>query len=368
MKTALKGLLPEEMRAFVASLGEPAFRARQLIEWLHGRAARSFAEMTNLPASLRARLADIADVDVLAVARVSRSARDGTAKYLFDCRGGGAVEAVLLPHDYGHSVCVSSQVGCRMGCRFCASTLFGLERNLSAAEMVDQVIQISRDLPAGERVRSLVVMGMGEPLENLDEVIRFLRLCNLEDGLGIGYRHMTVSTCGLVPGILALAGSGLPVTLAVSLHAPDDELRSELMPINRKYRLDDVLAACDRYAEITGRRVTFEYILIKGRNDGLEQARALGRRLRGRLAHVNLIPANPVSERGVERPDPAVVAAFQRALEGYGVTATVRRTMGDDIAAACGQLRLAERRATRAESGPGVAADIPLELELTLEN
>lgn len=344
MKKTLKNLLPAELEAFIAGLGERTFRAKQLLEWMYGRCASSFDQMTNLPAALRTRLAEVAELDV--VTEVGRQlARDGTTKFLFRLCDGKLVESVLMPHDYGHSVCVSSQVGCRMGCRFCASALSGLERNLTAAEMIDQVVHIQRSLPAGERVRSLVVMGMGEPLENYDAVVRFLRLLHLPEGLNIGYRHVTVSTCGLVPGILRLAQEQMPITLAVSLHAPNDMLRERLMPVNRKYSIEKVLEAAGRYAEITGRRVTFEYILIHGQNDAPEQAHELGRLLRGRLSHINLIPANPVPERGIERPPRPAVEAFQRIVSSYGIETTVRREMGSEIDAACGQLR------RRAETG-----------------
>ncbi len=343
-KTNLKGLSPDEIKEFLAPFGVPGYRAGQIAGWIYGRGVSAFSEMTNLPKTLRDRLGEMAEVQSLEAVETQSSDRDGTVKYLFRCAGGALVESVWLPHGYGNNVCVSTQVGCRMGCHFCASTITGCERDLTAGEIVDQVLQISRRLPPDERVRSVVFMGMGEPLDNYDQVVRAMRLMHLPEGLGIGYRNQTLSTSGIIPGIERLAGERLPVTLSVSLHAPNEELRTRLMPVNRRYPLARLLEACDRYAEATGRRVTYEYILIRGINDSPSLAAELARRLRGRLAHVNLIPANPVPERRIIPPGPAAVEEFRVVLEQSGVGVTVRREMGRDIDAACGQLR---RRAQR---------------------
>lgn len=345
-KTNLKGMTPEEIRDFLAPHGVPSYRSGQIVEWIYGRGVSSFAEMTNLPKLLRDRLEEAAEIQSLEVVNSQASRRDGPVKYLFRCADGARLESVWLPHDYGNNVCVSTQIGCRMGCRFCASTITGCERDLSAGEIVDQVLRISRHLPPDQRVRSVVFMGMGEPLENYDQVVKAMRLLHLPKGSGIGYRNQTISTSGIIPGILRLAGEGLPVTLSVSLHAANDELRSRLMPVNRRYPIVPLLAACDDYAEATGRRVTYEYILIRGANDSPAQAAELANLLRGRLAHVNLIPANPVPEIKIAPSDPRALSEFQSVLERSGVKVTLRREMGRDIDAACGQLR---RRAQRGE-------------------
>ncbi len=348
-KLDLKGKTLEELQRLFAELGEPSYRASQLQEWLYARRVESFAAMTNFPLALRQRLDEVALVDSLRQA-VVQQAQDGTRKFLLECRDGSAIETVLLPHDYGWSVCVSSQVGCRMGCRFCASTLGGLVRNLDAGEMIDQVVHATRALPAGGRVSTVVLMGTGEPLENYEEVLKFVRLLNVAPGIHLGYRHLTLSTAGLIPGIRRLMGEGLPITLAVSLHAPDDELRRSIMPIARRYPLDELLPACQEYAETTGRRVTFEYVLLKDLNDSPGHATRLAERLRGMLCHVNVIMANPVPERRVERSDPGRAAEFVRVLERAGVPVTLRRELGSKIDAACGQLR---RRAPGGGSGRG---------------
>jgi 23S rRNA (adenine2503-C2)-methyltransferase len=366
----VKGLLPHELEALLRSWGQPAYRGRQLFQWLHGKGARSFAEIRVLPAALRARLE--AEATLLPAELVARQVDpgDGTVKYLLRLGDGLTVEAVLMRYRFGYTACVSSQVGCRMGCRFCASTLGGLRRNLRAGEMAEQVALLGRDLaqhggdparfpvppdegPTGQgprwsRVSRVVVMGMGEPLENLDEVVRFLRLIHEPDGAGIGWRHMTVSTSGLVPGIDRLAEEGLPITLAVSLHAPNDTLRDRLVPLNRRYPLAELLAACRRYVERTGRRLTFEYVMISGVNDLPEHARELGRLLRGLPCHVNLIPLNPVPEWNLTPSTPEAMARFRALVRGAGLPCTIRRQLGTAIDAACGQLR---RRAA-AETAP----------------
>ncbi len=340
-KIALKGMDLAGLQELMSSWGQPSYRARQLAEWIYGaQPAASFAEMTNLPALLRERLTREASLECAKEERRQVSKVDGTAKFLFRLADGNLVESVLLEYDFGRSVCVSSQVGCAMGCRFCASTLGGLVRNLTAGEMIDQVLQIQRSLPGGaEPVRGMVVMGSGEPLLNLDAVLRFLELAHADYGLGMSYRHMTVSTSGMVPGIHKLASRRLPVTLAVSLHAPTDKLRAELMPIASRYPLRELMAACREYAATTGRRITFEYALIKGVNDGPDEADGLARLVRDVLCHVNLIPLNPVPEQALERSAPETVRAFSEKLARAGIGVTVRRELGADIDAACGQLR-----------------------------
>lgn len=336
----LKGLLPSEIEAYVETIGQPAYRGRQIFHWLHGRGARDFASISVLPRALRERLAATATTQAFELLARQQDPGDGTLKLLFRLADGETVETVLMRYRYGLTACVSSQVGCRIGCRFCASSTGGLVRNLEAGEMVEQVVALNRELaPAGERVGRIVVMGMGEPLENLPAVLRFLRLAHEPEGCAIGWRHMTVSTSGLVPGIDALAAEDLPITLAISLHAPTDELRSYLVPLNRRYPLDALLAACRRYFTATGRRLTFEYVMIDGVNDLPELARELVRRLRDLPCHVNLIPLNPVPGRGLEGSPPEARRAFRDILAQAGIAATVRRQLGTSIDAACGQLR-----------------------------
>ncbi|MDI6871536.1 MAG: 23S rRNA (adenine(2503)-C(2))-methyltransferase RlmN [Bacillota bacterium] len=338
------GLSRAELAERFAALGQPAYRADQVMRWVYRKDARSFGEMTDLPADLRQLLLREAEIGRLEVAAVQRSADGSTAKLLLRLADGEMVETVLLHHDYGVSVCVSSQVGCAMGCRFCASTRGGLARNLTAGEMLAQVLE-AQAAAEGRRVSHAVVMGMGEPLANLGEVLRFVRLLHAPEGFGMSYRNMTISTCGLVPGIERLAEENLPLTLAVSLHAPCDRLRSRLMPVNRRYPLSRLIPACAAYAERTGRRVTFEYALIAGVNDGPGEARGLVRLLGGVLCHVNLIPFNEVPGSGFERSSPDRVEEFRSILAEAGIPVTVRREMGTKIEAACGQLR---RRAGKA--------------------
>lgn len=339
-KRPLVGMTPDEMAAFVADLGQPKFRAKQLFQWVYQKCAKEFDQMSNLPAALRQRLAEESLLVLLQTEMKQHDTESKTSKFLFQLVDGSKVESVLMQHDYGNSVCVTSQVGCRMGCSFCASTIGGLVRNLTTGEIVDQIIMMQRELPAGERISSVVLMGTGEPMENYDEVLKAIRLMHEPEGLNIGYRHITISTSGLVPGMERLAEEGLPITLALSLHAPNDPLRSQLMPVNKLFPVAEALAAAKAYGEKTGRRVTYEYILIEGVNDNPEQAEELARLLKGSLAHVNLIPINPVSERPeYRRPAPDRVQRFQDLLEAQGIAATVRREMGGEIDAACGQLR-----------------------------
>ncbi len=336
----IKSMSPEELRAFMRRLGEPEYRAGQVFRWLHSRGVTSFAAMTDLPKGLRARLEQEAVITELQVLERHVDPGDGTVKFLLSLADGEAVEAVLLRYRHGNAVCVSTQAGCRMGCVFCASTVGGVARNLTAGEMVEEVLVAQRHLwgQARGRVSHVVLMGIGEPLENYDNVLRFIRLIHEPSGLGISYRHVTLSTCGLVPEIRRLAGEGLPITLAVSLHAPNDELRTRLLPVARRYPIQELIAASSEYAERTGRRVTFEYALIDGVNDIPELARELARLLRGLLCHVNLIPLNP-SGRGLRGSPPGRVRAFKEVLERFGVPVTVRRELGAGIEAACGQLR-----------------------------
>lgn len=326
----------QETEELISAMGEPKFRGKQIFKWVHQKGVSQFAEMTDIPIKLRERLESECTLGSQSIMAKQKSS-DGTVKYLFELSDGHAVESVFLPHDYGVSVCVSSQVGCRMGCRFCASTIGGLVRNLSSGEIYAQVIGIEKD--QGRRVGSVVIMGSGEPLDNLAEVIKFIGLITSEDGLNIGARHITVSTCGEVPGIRSLAAERMQITLSISLHAPNDEIRDQIMPINKKYPIKTLIKACEDYICLTNRRITFEYALINNFNDSQEQAIELGRLLKGLLCHVNLIPLNQIDERDFQQSKPGRVQAFRSALEKVGIQATVRREMGADIDAACGQLR-----------------------------
>ena len=336
-KKDLKSMTLEELTAEVTAAGEKAFRAKQLYQWMHEKLAADFDEMTNLPKSFREKLAADYIWTSLETVDVRISGVDGTRKYLFCLEDGNVIESVLMRYKHGNSVCVSSQAGCRMGCRFCASTLNGLARNLRASEILEQVYRIQRD--TGERVSNVVIMGSGEPMDNYENVVRFIRLLSAPEGLNISQRNITVSTCGLVPQIYRLAEEGLQITLALSLHAPSDEVRRELMPIANRYPLREVLDACGNYYEKTGRRLTFEYSLVKGVNDNLEEAKALARLIGGYHGNVNLIPVNPIKERDYVQSNREAVEAFKNYLERQGINVTVRREMGRDIGGACGQLR-----------------------------
>lgn len=330
----LKSMTLSELTDWMGDLGEPAFRGKQVFTWLH-KGARSFDEMSNLSKPLREKLRATCALTVPTVARKQVSRQDGTIKYLWELADGNCIESVLMRYHHGNTVCISSQVGCRMGCAFCASTVAGKVRDLTPAEMLDQVLFTQLD--AGLEVSNIVLMGIGEPLDNLDNVLRFLELVNHPDGMHIGMRHISLSTCGLVPGICRLAELGLQLTLSVSLHAPDSETRSRLMPVNRAYDVEALFAACHDYFRKTGRRISFEYAMIDGVNDSDAQADLIASKLRGMPGHVNLIPLNDVVESPF-KPSRRV-AAFQRRLESRGVTATVRRSLGGDIDASCGQLR-----------------------------
>ncbi|MBO4873588.1 MAG: 23S rRNA (adenine(2503)-C(2))-methyltransferase RlmN [Lachnospiraceae bacterium] len=334
--TDLRSLTEAELKTAAADLGQPAYRGAQLFEWLHKKKIRDLDEALNLPHAFKDALRQHYSLSTLQLHTLQLS-KDGTRKYLFLLPDGQAVESVFMPYDYGHTVCVSSQVGCRMGCRFCASTLNGLSRNLLPGEMLEQVYRIEEE--TGERVDHLVVMGMGEPLDNLENLIRFIRLISDPKGKNLSQRNITVSTCGLVPQIARLAEEKLGITLALSLHAPNDELRRTMMPIANRYTIAETLAACDAYFKKTGRRMSYEYSLVRGSNDSEEMALALAKLLKGRNCHVNLIPVNPVTERGFEASFDAAVLRFQKTLEKNGINATIRKKMGADIDGACGQLR-----------------------------
>ncbi len=330
----IKSMTPEELGVYMKELGQPAFRAKQIFQWLQ-RGVTSFDEMSNLAKPLRAKLAEECYITAPAAERKQVSKLDGTIKYLWRLRDGNCIETVLMRYMHGNTVCVSCQVGCNMGCIFCASTLGGKVRDLTASEILDQVIFTQLD--SGEDISNIVMMGIGEPLDNFDNVLRFLTLVNHPDGLNIGMRHISVSTCGLVKKIDKLAQLGLQLTLSVSLHAPDDETRSRLMPVNRAVGVETLMDSCRRYFETTGRRISFEYAMIDGVNDGDAQADRLVELLRGMPGHVNLIPLNDVAESPL-KPSRRV-RQFQQRLESQGVTATVRRKLGGDIDASCGQLR-----------------------------
>lgn len=327
-------MTPEEIAAYLKELGQPAFRAKQVFRWLY-RGVSSFEEMSDLPKALRQKLAETCQLTPPTVARKQVSARDGTIKYLWQLSDGNCIETVLMRYKHGNTVCISCQVGCRMGCAFCASTLAGRVRNLTPAEMVDQVLFTQLD--SGTEVSNIVLMGIGEPLDNFDTVMRFLTLANHPDGLNIGMRHISLSTCGLTEQIDKLAQYRLQLTLSVSLHAPDDETRSRIMPVNKSVGVEKLMETCRRYFQTTGRRISYEYAMIDGVNDADWQADLLARHLKGMPGHVNLIPLNEVEESPL-RPSRRV-AAFQKRLEEQGVTVTVRRRLGSDIDASCGQLR-----------------------------
>ncbi len=333
----IRALYPAELKEELVQLGEKPYRAAQVFRWLQQRNAKSFDEMTDLSLALREKLKAQFFLKSAAVEKVLKSAVDGSRKYLFRLHDGELVEGVFMPYHHGNSVCISTQVGCRMGCAFCASTIGGLARNLSAAEMLEEVFLVEEE--SGERISNIVLMGSGEPLDNYDNVVRFIRLVTDPEGRDLSARSITLSTSGLPEGILRLAEEGLPVTLALSLHASDDERRKKLMPVARRYPLSEVLSACDTYFKKTGRRVSYEYAVVRGENDGSAQAEALAALLHGKQAHVNLIPVNPVKGRNFEKPEAAALLAFQKILVKSGINATIRRSMGADIEGACGQLK-----------------------------
>ncbi len=333
----IKSMTQEEISAYLRELGEPAFRGKQVFTWLH-RGVTSFDQMSNLSKSLRQKLSETCVITAPTIARKQVSALDGTIKYLWRLGDGNCIETVLMRYHHGNTVCISSQVGCRMGCAFCASTIAGKVRDLLPSEMLDQVLFTQLD--SGVEISNIVLMGIGEPLDNMDNVLSFLKLVNHPDGLNIGMRHISLSTCGIVPGIDRLASLRLQLTLSVSLHAPDSETRSRIMPVNRAYDVDQLFDACHRYFNETGRRISFEYAMIEGVNDQDWQADLIAKRIHGMPGHVNLIPLNNVVESPL-KPSKRI-SAFQNRLESHGITATVRRSLGGDIDASCGQLRRKE--------------------------
>ena len=338
----LKGLGEEDLEEFFLSLGGKKFQGRQTFRWIYHVGVSSFEEMTDLPKVMRETLREKASLETLRLIKVQQSKTDKTAKYLFELPEEGTIETVFMKYSYGNSVCISSQAGCRMGCAFCASGIDGLQRNLTAGEMIDQLLLVSAH--QGEPIGHLVVMGTGEPFDNYEELSKFLKLVNHKSGRSLGFRNITVSTCGLVPMIKRFARDFPQVNLAVSLHGPTDEIRSRLMPINRTYNINALIAECIAYTEQTGRRITFEYALIRGVNDSPAHATQLASILRGMLAHVNLIPLNGVMGKGLEGTQKEDVRRFFETLQQRGITATIRRELGADIDAACGQLRLGAKK------------------------
>lgn len=332
----LKDLEYEELEEYLVSIGEKKFRTEQIFSWLH-KGVESYDEMTNLSKATREKLEKTTYVSTLKIREKYVSKIDGTVKYLFQLPDGNCIESVVMSYHHGRTVCISSQVGCRMGCRFCASTIGGLYRNLTAGEILNQVIFAQKDI--GERISNIVMMGIGEPLDNFENVIKFLHNVNHEKGLNIGYRHITLSTCGVVPMIYKIAEEKLPITLTISLHAPNDNIRDSIMPINHKYKIAELIEACKTYADTTGRRISFEYSLIHGVNDSMENAEKLAGLVKNLHGHVNLIPVNKVEERNFEKGSGKDIRAFQEKLESLGINATVRRELGSDISASCGQLR-----------------------------
>ncbi len=339
--TDLKSLLPEELEAFFKSIGEPRFRAKQVFRWLN-RGVTDFDGMSDLSKALREKLREVSFISAPVLLQRQVSQLDGTIKYLWQLRDGNAVETVLMRYRHGNTVCISTQVGCRMGCAFCASTLGGLVRNMEPGEMLDEVL--FTELDSGLKISNIVLMGIGEPLDNFDNVEKFLRLVNHPDGMNIGMRHISLSTCGLTEKFDKLCGLNLQLTLSVSLHAPDDETRNRIMPVNRSRGVDALLAACEDYFKHTGRRISFEYAMIRDMNDTPEHARLLAKKLAGTGSHVNLIPLNHVEERAFQPSLPETIQKFAAILQEKGITVTVRRKLGGDVDASCGQLR---RKASR---------------------
>lgn len=337
IKIDIKSMNCQELEHFIEELGDKKFRAKQIYQWLHQKLATDFGDMTNISKELRDRLNEKCRLTALEAVKVQVSAIDGTTKYLFKLYDGNLIESVLMKYKHGNSVCISSQVGCRMGCRFCASTLDGMVRNLAPSEMLDQIYRIQT--LSGERVDNVVVMGSGEPFDNYDNLLKFISLLNDKNGLNISARNITVSTCGLVPYIYRLAEEKLQITLAISLHAPNDELRRTMMPIANKYSISEIMEACREYIEKTGRRISFEYSLVKGVNDTTECAAQLAGLVHGLNCHINLIPVNPIKERDYRQSDKKSITEFKNRLEKYGTNVTIRREMGRDIDGACGQLR-----------------------------
>lgn len=334
-KVDLKSLEFDELAELLSSIGEPKFRTKQIFSWLHKGA--DFDDMTNISKATKEKLKEVSYISHMRIFEKYVSKLDGTVKYLFEADDGNCVEGVVMYYNHGISMCISSQVGCRMGCRFCASTIGGKVRDLSAGEILSQIITAQNDI--GERISNIVMMGIGEPLDNYDNVIKFLHNVNHPDGLNIGYRHISLSTCGVVDRIYDLAKENMPITLSISLHAPNNEIRGKLMPVNNKYPVEVLIKACRDYINATGRRISFEYSLIAGENDSAENARELSKLLSGMLCHINLIPVNHVEETKFYKGSKKEINAFRDKLIELGMNATVRRELGSDISASCGQLR-----------------------------
>ncbi len=339
-KTDIKSMTVVEIEELLVNFGEPSYRANQIFSWLQS-GVKTFDEMTNIPKTLRNILADNCYIASVKIVKRLQSKIDGTVKYLFELYDGEYIESVFMKYEHGYTVCISTQVGCRMGCSFCASGLGGLVRNLTASEMLSQIMAAAKD--NNVRISNVVMMGMGEPLDNFENSVRFLELVSNEKGLGIGLRHISLSTSGVVSGIEKLKEYNFPITLSVSLHAPNDEIRTSMMRVNKRWNIDALLKACKDYQKVTTRRISFEYALIEGVNDSEECADELARRLKGIMSHVNLIPANPVKENSFKKPERNKIINFKNLLESKGVNATVRRTLGADIEASCGQLRRKEK-------------------------
>ncbi len=336
MKEQLNSLTQQQLTELMEQMGQPAFRAKQIFRWIHEKQVTDFSQMTDQPKSLLEQLSQRFELVQLVVARRQQS-KDGTIKFLFQLPDGNCIETVLMRYNYGNTVCVSTQVGCRMGCRFCASTQAGLVRSLTAGEIAAEVYAAGKDI--GERISHIVLMGIGEPLDNFDNVMDFLSIISSPLGVNIGMRNISLSTCGLVPMIDKLAERKLQLTLSISLHAPNNAMRSQMMPVNNAYPVEQLVAACRRYQQHTGRRISFEYSMVKGVNDSAATAKELAQLIKGMGAHVNLIPINPVDGSPYSATDAANVKRFQQQLEQLGVNATIRRRLGSDISAACGQLR-----------------------------
>lgn len=338
----LKDLQLNEMEALITELKEPKFRAKQIFAWLY-KGVSGFDEMTNVPQSLKTKLEEAGwSTGTFVPSKVQISKLDGTRKYLFELNDGNAIESVYMKYKYGNTICISSQAGCRMGCKFCASTIGGLQRNLTPGEMAEQLLAAERD--AGEPINHIVVMGTGEPFDNYENLSKFIKIINDKNGRNLGMRNITVSTCGLVPMIETFAKDFPQVNLAISLHAPNNDIRNSMMPVNKKYPMEVLIAVCKKYTEETSRRITFEYTLVKDKNDSRENALELIEKLRGVLCHVNLIPLNKVEETGLDTSERKACEAFKKILEDYGIPATIRRELGDDIDGACGQLRLGGKK------------------------
>lgn len=345
-----KSMLPEEIREFMVDQGEKAFRAQQVFQWL-ARGLDDFDQMSNLPEQLREKLKGLAFIESLQIEEVQSSKRDGTKKYLFRMRDGNSVESVFMKYKHGNTVCISSQAGCRMACSFCASGIGGLSANLSPGQMLDQVMAIKKD--TGENINNVVIMGIGEPFDNYENMSKFLKLIHHEDGMGMGYRSITVSTCGLIPKIQEFAEDFPQVNLAISLHGPNDEVRGKLMPVNRRYPVDELLKAARAYTEKTRRRISFEYALIKDVNNQRHHAEELASKLKGMLCHVNLIPLNPVDEKPYKTSSEMTAMEFEAILKDKGIQVTTRRSLGTDIDGACGQLRMKEQGRTKGQEKGG---------------